>query len=50
LRIAFGLFQPVAGNIQLDDDAVMYELVDSRRRGHRVFEDALPFRKGQIAG
>lgn len=42
----FSLFHPVAGDVQLNDDAVMHQAVDGRGRGHRVFKDGFPFGKG----
>lgn len=39
---------PVAGDIQLQDDAVVNEAVDGRRRDHRVLEDHVPLRERQV--
>src|ERR1044071_5775737 len=49
LLFLLGVLHPVARNVQLDDDAVMYQPVDRGRRHHRVFEDRFPFGERQIA-
>jgi len=45
-----GFFQTVAGQIQFQDNAMMDQTINGRRRGYGVLEDALPLGKGQIAG
>ena len=45
-----GGFDPVAGDVELEDDAVMDQAVDGRGGGHRVFEDLFPLAEGQVAG
>ena len=44
------LLKPEAGDVQLEDHAVMHESVDGGRRGHRVLEDRFPFAERQVAG
>src|SRR5581483_10913538 len=43
------LLCPVARHVQLDNDAVIHQPVDRRRRRHRVLEDRLPPRERQVA-
>jgi hypothetical protein len=50
LDIILRLLQPVAGDVELDDDAVVNEAVDGCGCGHGIFEDSFPFGKGKIAG
>ena len=40
-----GLLQPVTGDVQLQDHAVMHQAVDRRRRRHRVLENHFPLRE-----
>jgi hypothetical protein len=51
-RFLFGLlrlFDSIAWDVQLEDHAMMHEAIDRGSRRHRIFEDALPFRKRQVA-
>ena len=48
--VSFGLLEAVAGQIQLQDDAVVHEAVYCRRGGHRIFEYLLPLGERQVAG
>lgn len=50
LNIGFGMLQPVAGDVQFDDNAVMHQAIDRGRCGHRILKDALPFGEWQVAG
>jgi len=43
-----GVFHTVVGDIEFEDPAVMHWPVNGRRRGHRIFEDHLPFRERQV--
>jgi hypothetical protein len=45
-----GMLDPVAGNVQLQNDAVVDQAIDRCGGGHRIFEDAVPFGKWQVAG
>ena len=38
----FRVFEPIAGEVELEDHAVMDEAVDGRCGGHLVLEDLLP--------
>jgi hypothetical protein len=40
-----GLLDAVAWDVQLEDHAVMHQAINGRRRRHRIFENAFPFRK-----
>ena len=44
-----GLFDSIARDIQFEDHAMMHEAVNRRCCRHRIFEDALPLREGQVA-
>ncbi len=44
------LLNTIARDVQLEDDAVVHQAVNGRSRRHRVFENAFPFGKRQIAG
>lgn len=48
--MAFRLFKAIAGDIQLQDDAMMHEAIDGSRGGHRVLEYLLPLAERQVAG
>jgi len=41
---------PIAGQVEFQDNAVVYQAVDGRYGGHRILEDHFPFREGQIDG
>ena len=43
-------FHPEAGQIQLQDHAVVHQAVDRRRGGHGILEDPLPLREHQVRG
>ena len=43
-----GMLESVAGDIQLQDHTVVHQPVDRGCRGHGIFEDPFPFRKGEI--
>ena len=49
LPSSFGLFEAVASHVEFQYDAVVDQAVNGRRGRHRVLEDALPFREGQVA-
>jgi len=40
--VFLGLLDPITGDVQLQDHAVMNEPVDGRGGDHRIFEDCLP--------
>jgi len=42
------MLKPIAGDVQLQDHAVVHQTVDGRCRGHEIFEDPLPFGKREI--
>ena len=44
------MLDPVAGDVQLQNDAVVDQTIDRGGGGHRIFEDSVPFRKRQVAG
>ena len=46
----FGLLGPNAGAVEFEDNGVMDDAVDGGGRGHRVFENLVPFSEDQIAG
>src|SRR4051794_38015563 len=46
----FGLFDSVARDVELEDDAVVDKAVNHCCRGHGMFEDSFPFGERQIAG
>src|SRR4051812_12513662 len=45
-----GLLDSIARDVEFEDHAMMNQAIDRRRRGHRIFEDPLPFRERQVAG
>ena len=44
------MLQSVAGKIQLQNDAVVHQVINGNCRRHGILEDTLPFGKGQITG
>ena len=46
----FWVLHPIAVDGQFQDNRVVNQPVDSRRRGHRVLEDSLPLGKREISG
>ena len=41
---------PIAGDLELENGGVVYNPIYGSRRGHRVFEDLLPFAEYEVAG
>ncbi len=41
---------PVAGDVEFQDDRVVHDAVDRRRRGHGILEDPVPLRKHEVRG
>ncbi len=50
LNVVACLLQAIARDFKFHDDAVMNQAVDRSCSGHRVLEDALPFRERQTVG
>jgi len=46
----FGFLEPIAGNVEFQDHAVVDEPIDGCRRGHGILEDLLPLAERQVAG
>ena len=44
------LLHAIAGDVQFQNNAVMYYPIDDRSGCHRIFEYLLPFGEGKIAG
>ncbi len=43
-------FQSIAGQVELQDHAVMHDAIYGGGCGHRILEDAFPVAEGEVAG
>jgi hypothetical protein len=46
--VVLGLFDSLARDVELKDDAMMNQPINGCRRGHRVLEDAFHLEKGRL--